>query len=62
MVGRSLRVTEKGVHMAPIYEPPVLRVLGSVAELTQQFNKIGPTPDGFTNATPIVGSVVPVGG
>lgn len=48
--------------MAPVYEPPVLRILGSVAELTQQVNKVGPTADALVNPDLVVGSVVPVGG
>ncbi|MGH9052767.1 MAG: lasso RiPP family leader peptide-containing protein [Acidimicrobiia bacterium] len=55
-------MTEKGVDVAPIYEPPILRVLGSVTELTQQVNKVGPNADALVSPEIVVGSVVPVGG
>ena len=45
------------------YEPPTLRELGSIRELTQQhFNKIGSTPDAFTVTTAgvVIGSLVSV--
>jgi len=43
------------------YTPPTVKTLGSVKELTEQnFNKIGPTPDGQTNNPNIVGSLTPV--
>lgn len=42
------------------YEPPTVKVLGSVRDLTQVGNKVGPNADVFTAATggQIVGSVV----
>lgn len=43
------------------YEAPVVRELGSLAELTGQvFNKVGSTPDVFTAETggAVVGSLV----
>ena len=44
------------------YEPPTIRELGSLVELTSQlFNKVGPNPDTYSTNPEIVGSVVPFG-
>ena len=40
------------------YEPPEIRILGSVEELTL-LNKVGPDPDMFSDIVPIIGSIVP---
>jgi hypothetical protein len=40
-----------------VYEPPAIRVLGSVEELTLQFDKVGSTLDEFSPA--LDGSIVP---
>ncbi len=44
------------------YEAPVIRELGTLAELTNQcYNKIGQTPDAFSGQNPnVIGSLVPV--
>jgi hypothetical protein len=45
------------------YEPPIVRDLGTLHQLTQQqFNKIGHSPDFYTVITnnQVIGSVVPV--
>ncbi len=47
--------------MSKAYESPEIREIGSLEALTeQQFNKVGPTPDGFTSNPNIVGSLVPI--
>jgi hypothetical protein len=40
-----------------VYQPPEIRVLGSVEELTLQFDKIGDALDAFSPA--LDGSIVP---
>ncbi|MFN2485538.1 MAG: lasso RiPP family leader peptide-containing protein [Acidimicrobiia bacterium] len=40
-----------------VYEPPEIKALGSVEELTFQFDKIGATMDAFSPA--LDGSIVP---
>lgn len=45
------------------YEPPTIRELGSLQELTQQhYNKVGASPDMYSAETnnAVVGSVIPV--
>ena len=45
------------------YEPPSVRDIGTLVQLTeQQFNKIGHTPDVYTTITnnQVIGSLVPV--
>lgn len=44
------------------YEPPTLRMLGTLEELTQQqYNKIGQSTDMYsTEQNNIVGSIVPL--
>ena len=43
------------------YEPPSIRVLGTVEELTQQLNKVGPQADALTQLDPnVVGSFQPL--
>lgn len=52
---------QEGYVMKKGYEAPVVRELGSLAELTGQvFNKVGSTPDVFTAETggAVVGSLV----
>jgi hypothetical protein len=46
--------------MSSGYEAPSITELGSVHELTQKFNKIGPSSDLFSRITPLVGSIVAV--
>lgn len=42
------------------YRPPGLEVLGTLEELTGQFDKIGDTPDAVTPFVPTLdGSIVP---
>jgi hypothetical protein len=43
-----------------MYEAPEVRRLGTVEELTQALNKVGPTPDVFSQVVPIVGSIVTI--
>lgn len=55
-------MTNRDVVARRGYEAPVLRELGSLAELTEQsMNKIGGTPDIYTVITNgvVVGSLVP---
>ena len=42
------------------YEPPRITDIGSVAELTQAFNKMGSRSDIYSNLAPIVGSLGPI--
>jgi hypothetical protein len=44
--------------MKPDYKSPELRDLGTVEQLTEQFNKNGPNPDQFSQVVPIIGSQV----
>lgn len=41
-----------------MYEAPRVHDLGSVADLTEDLNKIGHSPDMYSNIVPIVGSIV----
>ena len=45
------------------YEPPVVREIGSLKDLTQQsFNKIGTSPDVLTAVNEaVIGSFTPIG-
>jgi hypothetical protein len=43
-----------------MYEPPQVEELGTLAELTQDKNKVGHTPDMFSAVTGIVGSIVSI--
>lgn len=48
--------------MTIAYEPPNVRDLGTLAELTkQQFNKVGHSPDVYTTITnnQVIGSLTP---
>lgn len=40
------------------YEPPEVTEYGTVESITQQQNKVGTGTDEFSEATPLVGSVV----
>jgi len=40
------------------YTTPTVTTLGSLHELTLDFNKIGHTPDVYSSAVPIVGPIV----
>ncbi len=42
-----------------MYTPPSITELGTIADLTQQgLNKVGTTPDAFSDVVPIIGSIV----
>jgi hypothetical protein len=45
--------------MRKSYSAPVVRTIGSLAELTQKNNKIGFSTDAFSSETGLVGSIVP---
>ena len=47
--------------MADTYEAPKFIELGSLEEMTLQFNKIGPAPDTLSQINPVVvGSFTPI--
>ena len=40
--------------MADMYEAPKVTDLGSLEEMTLQFNKVGPAPDSLSQINPVV--------
>jgi hypothetical protein len=60
MTGRlaHLYLSKRGISMKQTYEAPVLRNLGTLAELTQYYNKIGPNSDVHSASDGIQGSIV----
>lgn len=45
--------------MKKAYEAPALSELGSLEQLTQQYNKVGKSTDIYSQLTPVIGSLVP---